>query len=1158
MNMISPVVQPPAVAATGAMCFPNGFVVRVPTGTEVEVAKSETPREPAASGLEAEAPTGRSHSQRQQRHLISSRNFEDILEACRPRNRGDTLSAFPSALALLVSNNATVQDECAQMKSKEVDAATQHADGGERALPSPHVDAASLEPVSEWGAIDFETAAGESLGKIAEGSTSVSPAGVAIMEEYVQRDIKSKAGSDKSSSPSSSFSSHHSSMLFGRSLERSPNLLSSSFPLRGDFGFGQGATALQIQPSSDLPLPLLADAGTPEDHHHHLVRHNSVLSDDSFSTIASDDRRKLVIQADKSAEALKKMMNNYDTNIFAPPPPDQIRNRGGGEEATKHERHELREGANAGWLAQQHNVGGLSSLEEQTTSVSGFNTSSRSINQSQGGGIGAALNHFDGSKAALISKRRSSIQLDRAHLTTPFFGGPASFGHQTEADAANGRPSPSLLESIGMPLDPPDVVRPAPSAYARAINHSAQGGTFGPSRAVESSSSLGFPGVGATGGRKIALLSSAEPSPTTSTSRKVHGHDQGTTTQHQDPRPRSHSPTKTSQRQHSSHHSSHHNTTSIHHNSHHRHHHHRYGGSKHKGKGKSKSQRNQLVAHTVPAPSPQDSRRKAWVLNPFRQEDEDEVLAKKTHNRRRWSHVFPPGEIEFKRHAGPNWRSLSQPAILPTTIDYHPSPQELEDPARFQFNHYSVSLEAMEDTGYKSHKDLLREMVRQRLIQDYQIVPHSILLQSRTHKAEAERREVGAGVGATSTGPLLERGAPVRPGLMSGMRPASTRAALPIGSQRPLPLLDDDLQHTHTLSMGHRIQLLSYNHDEDTIEVKQYFSRLATSDQAKLMYQYNLWCPVQKKYVKVSQEFKKYGDEYLWNKVDNTIVCGDGEMRLFEGSRYRRIMFRILPDENIMNDPKKEADYVKKFQRLLDYIGKQFLDITPDQMGIKIVTTADAEEETNKKRMSFDNKHFRVPLKKGSAKRNQWLEMLIDSTFDTRTSYKIMLNWLVASAVQVGAQVKLLQRRCAQYGLRLISFPQDSVTGGVQLHPFIAPILIHIREKEAVDRIEQSIYSLDFIDDCMIPMETADLEKESDYQFPVSRFGRRRLKAPSKQYVHLSGTLFCRIVRDMKGRGIVIVYENRRYVSGNVELTKKARIVFSQLKDLLTSCMKKE
>jgi hypothetical protein len=56
--------------------------------------------------------------------------------------------------------------------------------------------------------------------------------------------------------------------------------------------------------------------------------------------------------------------------------------------------------------------------------------------------------------------------------------------------------------------------------------------------------------------------------------------------------------------------------------------------------------------------SHQRRRKHRWVLNPFRQDDEDEVLAKRTHNRRRWSHVFPLGEEEFKRHAGPNWKSL--------------------------------------------------------------------------------------------------------------------------------------------------------------------------------------------------------------------------------------------------------------------------------------------------------------------------------------------------------------------------------------------------------------------------------------------------------------------------------------------------------------------
>lgn len=74
-----------------------------------------------------------------------------------------------------------------------------------------------------------------------------------------------------------------------------------------------------------------------------------------------------------------------------------------------------------------------------------------------------------------------------------------------------------------------------------------------------------------------------------------------------------------------------------------------------KQKWNKKSQRNSMVHNKLQmfkSQPPSQSRRKRWVLNPFRQEDEEEVLAKRTHNSRRWSHVFPKGEIEFKRHAG--------------------------------------------------------------------------------------------------------------------------------------------------------------------------------------------------------------------------------------------------------------------------------------------------------------------------------------------------------------------------------------------------------------------------------------------------------------------------------------------------------------------------
>lgn len=103
------------------------------------------------------------------------------------------------------------------------------------------------------------------------------------------------------------------------------------------------------------------------------------------------------------------------------------------------------------------------------------------------------------------------------------------------------------------------------------------------------------------------------------------------------------------------------------------------------------------------------------VFNPFRQADEDKVLAKRSHNRRRWSHVFPQGEIEFKRHAGPNWKSLTSPAILPLSVDYFPNRQEIDQ--FFQFNIYNVTLSDFENTPYSTHADVLHEMLRQRISQ---------------------------------------------------------------------------------------------------------------------------------------------------------------------------------------------------------------------------------------------------------------------------------------------------------------------------------------------------------------------------------------------------------------------------------------------------------
>lgn len=79
--------------------------------------------------------------------------------------------------------------------------------------------------------------------------------------------------------------------------------------------------------------------------------------------------------------------------------------------------------------------------------------------------------------------------------------------------------------------------------------------------------------------------------------------------------------------------------------------------------------------------------------------------------------MFPLGEIEFKRHAGPNWLSLSQPAVLPLTIDYYPPPQELNT---FLIGNWDIEVD-IEGSHYKSHTELMMEMIRQRLTQEYQV-----------------------------------------------------------------------------------------------------------------------------------------------------------------------------------------------------------------------------------------------------------------------------------------------------------------------------------------------------------------------------------------------------------------------------------------------------
>jgi len=415
------------------------------------------------------------------------------------------------------------------------------------------------------------------------------------------------------------------------------------------------------------------------------------------------------------------------------------------------------------------------------------------------------------------------------------------------------------------------------------------------------------------------------------------------------------------------------------------------------------------------------SRRKPWVLNPFRQQDEDEMLSKRTHNRRRWSHVFPPGEAEFKRHSGPLWNSLCQPAVLPLSTDYLPEEYELNDPEKFEFNHYNIFIDAMDRSYYSSYSELLSEMVIQRIIQDYQIVSQDIL-DERRQSSDIKKKKS-----------LLREMIDVAPDALK----RSSHAVRFSNLRSEILSQTNESAVQHILSMGHNVVYLRYNKNADVIEIVQYHAKFANDDSSNTYtYRYLLWMPLSAEFQPVSLVFNKFGSLYRWNRLDN-LICGDpSKAGLSEDFKFRRIGFGIIPDR--FDDTGKEHEYVQKFLRLLDYLKKLVSHKDAPEMDVKVVSAKNRQEDAmdSKYIKSADRlKRFIIQLRKGTRDKYEWLELVIDATFDTQQAFRIDINWLVASGSKVEAQIQLLLRRCSQYGLRIVQLPNYANSNTLYLHP---------------------------------------------------------------------------------------------------------------------------
>lgn len=97
---------------------------------------------------------------------------------------------------------------------------------------------------------------------------------------------------------------------------------------------------------------------------------------------------------------------------------------------------------------------------------------------------------------------------------------------------------------------------------------------------------------------------------------------------------------------------------------------------------------------------------------------------------------------------------------------------------------------------------------------------------------------------------------------------------------------------------------------------------------------------------------------------------------------------------------------------------------------------------------------------------------------------------------------------------------------------------------------------LDFVNDGVFYTQTKPILEciESGDAFD---FGRR-LSTAARQYVHRSGTLFVRLIRDRRGWVIVVVIANVPHIKRDEERGATAKMAFRQLALLVSSLVEEE
>ena len=117
---------------------------------------------------------------------------------------------------------------------------------------------------------------------------------------------------------------------------------------------------------------------------------------------------------------------------------------------------------------------------------------------------------------------------------------------------------------------------------------------------------------------------------------------------------------------------------------------------------------------------------------------------------------------------------------------------------------------------------------------------------------------------------------------------------------------------------------------------------------------------------------------------------------------------------------------------------------------------------------------------------------------------------------------------------------------------FKAPPTFCVRDDEKAKLLYTSLLELDFVNDGVFYTQTRQILQciENGDEFD---FGRR-LSTAARQYVHRSGTLFVRLIRDRHGWVVVVVIPNGMHIKKDEDKRQSvAKSVFRSLQQLIGS-----